>query len=274
MNTPIKPILRWPGGKSRLLKDILPLIRPHTCYVEAFAGGLAVLLAKERSKIEVVNDLNGDIVCLYRCAQFHLEALLEEIRWMVNSRQNIKDYLAQPGLTDLQRASRFLVRNRTSFGGNGDSFAVAKRGGGGAGVSRAKIMNMVRSLAARLDRVAIENASFERILKNYDAPSTLFFLDPPYVGCEIANYTAWDAARMTDFATRVQQLQADWIVTVNDSPLNREIFSNHEFRPVVTRSGTVNHRTHAGATFGEIIIRRKVSKAVSFAAAPALKQAA
>lgn len=260
MNT--KPVLRWAGGKTRLLKAILPLIRPHTCYVEGFAGGMAVLLAKERSQIEVVNDLNSDVVTLYRCAQFHLDALIGEIQWMVNSRENIKAYLDQPGLTDLQRAARFLVRNRTSFGGSGTSFAVAKQGGGGAGVSRDSIMDLLRGLSARLDRVAIENASFERILKNYDAPSTLFFLDPPYIGSDIGNYAAWDESRMADFATKVHQLRADWIVTVNDSPLTRRLFAGHDITPVVTRSGTVNHRTDAGATFGELIIRRKLPPGV------------
>ncbi len=254
MNT--KPILRWPGGKTRLLKHILPLIRPHECYVEAFAGGLAVLGAKPRSGIEVVNDLNGDIVGLYRCAQFHLPALLAEMEWLVCSRQNIKDYLAQPGLTDLQRAARFLIRNRTSFGGSGTSFAVAKRSGGGAGVSRERLAGLLRALSERLDRVAVENAPYERVLKNYDAPGTLFFLDPPYVSADIGNYAPWDAARMEDFAGRVHQLQGDWIVTVNDSPLNRRLFAGHEILPVVTRSGTVNKRLHAG-TFGELIIRRK-----------------
>lgn len=257
-----KPVLRWAGGKTRLLKSILPLMRPHTCYVEGFAGGLAVLLAKTRSRIEVVNDLNSDVVMLYRCAQFHLEALLTEIHWMVGSRENIKAYLDQPGLTDLQRAARFLVRNRTSFGGGGTSFAVAKQSGGGAGVAREAIMDLLRDLSARLDRVAIENAPFERILKNYDAPSTLFFLDPPYIGAEIGNYDSWDESRMKDFAGKVLQLKGDWIVTVNDSPLTRRLFARHEIIPIVTRSGMVNQRTDAGATFGELIIRRKLPPGV------------
>lgn len=63
-----KPILRWPGGKSRLLSNILPLIPEHICYAEPFAGGLAVLLAKPRSKVEVTNDANGTFVGLSACA--------------------------------------------------------------------------------------------------------------------------------------------------------------------------------------------------------------
>lgn len=76
---PARPILRWPGGKRRMLKRILPKITPHVCYCETFAGGLAVLLAKERSEVEIVNDLNGTLVALYRNLQYHLPALLAEM---------------------------------------------------------------------------------------------------------------------------------------------------------------------------------------------------
>ena len=112
-----KPVLRWPGGKRRHLKTILPLIKPHECYVEPFAGGLAVLLAKPRSPVEIVNDSNWNIVALYRCAQFHLEALLREMEWQVAARVNFREFRENRGLTDLQRAARFLVGNLTSFGG-------------------------------------------------------------------------------------------------------------------------------------------------------------
>lgn len=94
--TRTKPILRWPGGKSRMLPRLLPLLPPHTLYCEPFAGGLAVLLAKGRSPAEVVNDLNGDLVSLYRCAQYHLDALISEVEFTISSRQNLADFKAQP----------------------------------------------------------------------------------------------------------------------------------------------------------------------------------
>lgn len=101
-----RPIVRWPGGKTRLLKHLLPLIRPHKTYVEAFGGGL---------------------VNLYRHAQYHLDALIDEVRWTLNSREELAGLIAQPGLTGLQRAARFLLRNRMSFGGGGKQFAVTRQ---------------------------------------------------------------------------------------------------------------------------------------------------
>jgi DNA adenine methylase len=79
-------------------------------------------------------------------------------------------------------------------------------------------------------------------------------------------YDAWTDETMTEFAARVQDLAGDWLVTVNDSPLNRSLFSRHLVKPVVTRSQAVNRKKLPKATFGELIIQRKLSKAVSFRA--------
>jgi DNA adenine methylase len=257
MNTN-KPVIRWAGGKTRLLKEILPLLRPHRTYVEAFAGGLAVFLAKERSKCEVINDINGDLVSLYRCAQFHLEALISEIQWTLNSRQELDELIEQPGLTEIQRAARFFLRNRLSFGGGGTSFAVSKTNGQ---PSRENVLENLRNLSLRLDKVAVERLSYERLMKLYDSPETFWFFDPPYTVGEVDAYQAWDGAAMALFASRVQALEGDWLVTVNDSVENRDLFTRHEIVPVVTQSGAVNRRLRPGSTFGELIIRRRRGRA-------------
>ena len=82
MNEPkkVKPCFAYAGGKTKLLKHILPLIPEHKKYVESFAGGLAVLLSKERSKVEVVNDLSSDLANFYRVLRFHKEALILSLK--------------------------------------------------------------------------------------------------------------------------------------------------------------------------------------------------
>lgn len=242
-----------------MLSKILPMLRPHSTYVEAFGGGLAVLLAKLRSPGEVVNDINGDLVNLYRHAQFHLEALIEECRWTLSSREELEGLIAQPGVTGLQHAARFLLRNRMSFGGGGSSFAVSRQGQ----PSRENVLEALRELNKRLDKVSVENLPWERLLGLYDGPHTLFFLDPPYASGKVENYGLWDQKTMAAFAERVRGLVGDWVVTVNDSPENRTLFAGHEIQAVTTRSGTVNRRLQQDATFGELLIRRRLKKAVS-----------
>lgn len=239
-----------------MLKHILPIIREHAhvCYCEPFAGGLAVLLAKEPSKVEVVNDINGTLVALYRNLQFHLPAILEEINWLFSSRQNLKDFLAQPGLTEIQRASRFLLVNRTSFGGNMNSFAVAKTSGGGAAFNRKTVGELLRKANERMDNVVVEHLPYERCLQNYDSKDSLFFIDPPYLEAQTKAYRGFSADDMRGLRKRIEKLKGRWIVTLDDSKLNRELFADCAIKPVSARNQLCNNRTHGDVRFGELII--------------------
>jgi len=76
-----KPIIPWIGGKRRLVKDILPMFPEHTCYVEPFCGAAALLFAKDESKCEVLNDINGELMNLYRILQHHLEEFVKQFKW-------------------------------------------------------------------------------------------------------------------------------------------------------------------------------------------------
>jgi DNA adenine methylase len=222
------------------------------CFCEVFAGGAAVTLAKERHPVEVLNDLNGDIVALLRNAQFHLPALLEEMRWFVCARQNIQDFKAQPGLTEIQKAARFLLRNRTSFGGGGKSFGVSKRTS--VGFDRDLVGERLEEIRRRLNKVVVENLPYERCLANYDAPETVFFLDPPYVGSSIDAYEGWQQSDVVTLRGRLDRLTGRWLLTINDSPENRKLFSDCKVKPVKTRNQRVNRRTDGESTFGELII--------------------
>jgi DNA adenine methylase len=251
---PTRPILRWPGRKTRMLKHLLPLIPEHVCYCEPFAGSLAVLLAKERSEVEIVNDLNGDIVALYRNLQYHLPELMREIEFAFAARRNIKDFMANPGLTEIQRAVRFLVRNKTSFGGNMDSFGVAKTKGGGVGFSRAANTDLLGAMHQRMDKVVIENLSYERCLANYDSKDSFFFMDPPYLNCRIKAYAGWDEKQMTQFRRDVDKLKGRWVITLDASEFNQKLFADCKVRIVESRNGSANNRTHSHQKMREIII--------------------
>lgn len=172
MNT--KPILSWPGGKSRLLKHIVPHIPAAAGYIEVFAGGCAVLLAKPPSKLEVVNDINSDLVTLYRVAKYHPDALVAELQLMPGSRQYLAECVAlmkAGGLTDLQRASMFLHANKTSFCASGDSYAVAKNPGSAVFANRDALYDRIRMFAHRMGQVSIEHMDYRRLLQTYDHPT-------------------------------------------------------------------------------------------------------
>jgi DNA adenine methylase len=237
----VKPALSWPGGKSRLLKHILPLIPKHACYVEPFAGGLAVLLAKPRSQLEVINDLNGDLVTFYRCVRFHQDVLLTELEFVLNSRQEFFDFRDQPGLTDLQRAARWFFRNKNCFGGaNMNSLGTSPTTKTGILGSRSARLEAIRALNFRLDSVGIEHLEWDHCLRLYDRPSTFFFVDPPYTECKVEMYGAWTNTDVQILRQHLCALRGNWLVTLNDTSAIRKIFAGCRLTPVSRARGINN----------------------------------
>ena len=170
------------GGKTRLAKTIVQKIPPHTCYVEVFAGAAAVFFAKEPSKTEVINDLDRELVTLYRVVQYHPEELHRQFKFQLVAREEFRRLMAAnpETLTDIQRAARYLYLQRTCYGGR-----VYQRTFGTItmGKPRLNLFTLEETLETawrRLAQVLIECMDFRELIARYDRPHTLFYLDPPY----------------------------------------------------------------------------------------------
>jgi hypothetical protein len=113
------PLSGWLGGKSRLAARIIERMPEHKCYVEPFAGAAWVLFRKQESTVEVLNDINKEIITLYRCLQWHLEEFLRYFKWVLVSRDEFERLKrAVPDtLTDIQRAARFFYLQQSCYGG-------------------------------------------------------------------------------------------------------------------------------------------------------------
>src|SRR5438105_4343219 len=121
----MNPILKWPGGKHYLRKDILPLIPTHEIYLEAFAGGLSILLNKLMAGTEIANDLDSDVINLYQQLtknydQFH--RALGQYNCNKDDFDRCSDYRNLP--LNVERATQFFVRNRMA---RGESFQWSSR---------------------------------------------------------------------------------------------------------------------------------------------------
>ena len=250
------PLIKLAGGKTCLLKDLLPLINatPHTCFVEVFGGGLATILAKDKRQgaVEICNDIDGDLVNFYRCAINHPHELRRLLRFQINSRALFyQSRDTRPHDTDCQRAARYWFNNCLSFGGDGGSFGVTRPPHSGAASRWSPKFLKLRQFARRMEGVVVEHLSWERMLNLYDTPTTLFFLDPPYVGGSQKSYSVWDMNQMRVFADAVRALSAQWVVTVGDTPQMRELWHGY------AQKGVQRHLTMKkvnGSKFGELIV--------------------
>ncbi len=246
-----RPVFSRPGGKTRLLKHLLPLIPEHTCYCEAFFGGGALFFAKPPSRHEVINDIDRDLVAFMRNAKLHRDALLDEMDLVLNARLEFEDYVAQPGLTEIQRAARWFIRNRLSFGGLGATFAITRTS---PLPSRAQRQIAIQSLSRRLDRTTIEHRSWEKIFASYDHAETFFFLDPPYLDGGGAAYAGWSEHELARFCAAVQRLRGAWVFTFQECDQVRDLMAGFQITAVARANGIGNRGGKKGRTYREVII--------------------
>lgn len=231
------PIIPWPGGKRRLAKHILPLVekQPHHCYVEPFAGGAAILFMRQPAPVEIINDLNGELVRLYRCVRHHLDELVRQFRWALVSREMFKWAQMErvETLTDIQRAARFFYLQRLAFGAKvaGQTFGTAA-----TAAPRLNLLRIEEDLSAahlRLSRVTIEHLSWQDCIARYDRPETLFYLDPPYWATEGYGID-FELNQHQALATVMAGLQGRAILSINDHPTMREVYGAFRQRKVKT----------------------------------------
>lgn len=249
------PIIPWMGGKRRLADRLIPLFPPHECYVEVFAGGAALFfLRPQAAPVEVLNDINGDLVSLYRVVQNHVEEFVRQFKWALSSRQLFEwQKITRPEtLTDIQRAARFFYLQHHAFGGkvSGQTFGTATTG------PAPNIMRIEENLSAAWQRLAgvyVENLPWLECAERYDRAHTFHYMDPPYwqtagygVDFPYENYE-----RMADFMRRCK---GKVMVSINDHPDIRRAFDGFHMEQLDIRYSCTNQRQGVAETTGELVI--------------------
>lgn len=246
--------MAWIGGKRMLRKDILARFPQDKIdrYIEVFGGAGWVLFAKEKQsgQLEVLNDLDGELINLYRCIKYHCEAVQEELTWLLSSREQFYDFREQSGmrgLTDIQRAARFFYLVKISFGSDRRTFATSSKS-----IDHATVY--LKKVQERLQGVMIERKDFANLIKVYDRKGALFYLDPPYVGTEKyydVSYKPEDHQRLADV---LKGIKGRFILSYNDNPLVYELYKGYNIEQIARKnflSATGNNKEQ----FMEVIIR-------------------
>lgn len=185
-----RPLVRYHGGKWRLAPWIISHFGDHRVYTESFGGGGSVLLRKPRCYAEIYNDLDGEIVNLFRVVRDRGDELTEKLRLTPFAREEF-ELAYQPTDDDLEKARRTMVRSGMGFGSSGTSSTIktgfrgsATRSGIHPAGDWATRIQLIGSIVERLQGVVIENRPAIEVLQYHDAATTLHYVDPPYVHSE------------------------------------------------------------------------------------------
>lgn len=217
--------LAYIGGKRRIANKLVPLIPEHLTYVEPFAGGAQLFFHKPRSRVEVLNDLDDEIVNFLRVIQRHPQELSRMLRWQPASRRLFAWHAAQPPepLTDIERATRFFYLQKNTWGGKridrNFHFSVTKPASHNPKTLRRRLVET----ADRLCDVQIESIPHDAVLTKYDRPTSFFYCDPPYVGVDLYQHNFSDT-QFEALATQLQNLKGRFLLSINDCPKAREWF--------------------------------------------------
>lgn len=224
----VRPAVPWIGGKTRLAKHIHPLIPKHATYVESFGGGLAVMLGKEESKVEVINDINDDLIILYRVIQHHLEEFVRQFKWALVSRTMFKwEKMKHPeSLTDIQRAARFFYLQRNAFGAKleNQTFGISKQCKPKFNLLR--IEELLSDLHLCLARVLVENLDWQACVMKYDYDQAFHFIDPPYWQTEGYNVEfPWE--EYVALRAFLERAEGKVLITLNKPPDIETLFDGY-----------------------------------------------
>lgn len=232
----VRSPLRYPGGKSRAIKKILPLIpKDYKEFREPFVGGGSIFLAAKQEISEdalyVISDLNYDLYCFWKEAQENMDGLVKEIELIKegfkDGRKLYHKLIEIEKMTDFERAVRFFVLNRITFSGTVDS----------GGYSEDAFQNRftkssierLKLLSKPLEGVNVYHGDYEDFVFQ-EGEDVFIFLDPPYLrqsksklyGKNGDLHTSFDHKKL---ANNMKNCKHKWLITLDDTPEIWEMFS-------------------------------------------------
>lgn len=189
MTEATRPVLRWHGGKWKLAPWIIENLPPHRVYVEPFGGAASVLIRKPRSYAEVYNDLDDDVVNLFRILRDPVAAELLRQALILTPFARLEHVEAYDRSEDaIEAARQLVVLSFMGFGSNGHNRkrrtgfrSNSNRSGTTPAQDWANYPEMLRAFTERLRGVVVESRPAIEVMAQHDGRETLHYVDPPYL---------------------------------------------------------------------------------------------
>lgn len=247
----LKPPISRMGGKSKLRKTIIEMIPEHSCYIELFFGAGWVYFGKEPSKVEVINDIDKELINLFKMIKYHAPEIERQLEYEFSGRDVFEEYkhCTLEYLTEIHRAVRFLYLISQSFAGKGKDFGYGT-------TSRPKpqifYKDVLDDLKERLRNTYVENLSFEKIIDKYDREHSFFFCDPPYF--ETAGYgNEFGEKEHLLLRDKLKGMKGKFLLTINDHDKVREWYKDFNIKEVQVNY-SVSRNKEARGRYKELII--------------------
>lgn len=237
---------RW---KKILRKEVIkrfPNDDGFTKYVEVFGDGCFLIKTKVKKQLEVFNDIDSNLINLYRCIKFHADAVQEELDWILSSREIFIDYKTMIDNnigTDIKKAAMYLYLVKVSYGAGRRTY------GAKTGINNTK--EILLEIQKRLSAVIIENKSYEKIIKSYDSADTLFYLDPPYYKAERHYDSQFIEGDHKELARILKEIRGRFVLSYNNDPYIKELYKGLHIEEIERN----NNLSNKNCIYKELIIK-------------------
>lgn len=273
-NIMLAPILKWVGGKRQLLTTINSLLPEKiTTYVEPFVGGGALLFDLQ-PKRAIINDLNEDLINVYKVVKNNPEELLklleehneknnEEYYYKIRALDRMNDY---DSMSDVEKASRIIYLNKTCFNG---LFRVNQAGQFNSPYGRYKNPNIINkpvilamSKYFNKNDIKILNGDYKETLKNLRKGAFIYF-DPPYLpisssssftGYTENGFNEQNQKDLRDECDRLNNRGINFLLSNSDHPLIRDLYKDYEIITVKARR-SINSKGNKRGEINEVLVR-------------------
>lgn len=243
-----RPLLKWAGGKTQLLAEILPRIpKQYGRFIEPFFGGGAVFFAA-RPENGIIADINPELVNLYRSVAIDVNGVIAHLRSYENTEEVFYAVrsLDWTKLSNIEAAARTIFLNRTCFNG---LYRVNKSGRFNVPFGRYKNPKIIdegalRAASLLLRRAKIICGDYKTVLNENARPGDFIFLDPPYLpvssSADFIQYTKerfseQDHVDLAAEVKRLHELGCHVVLTNSNHPLVHELYRNFDVEVVQTK---------------------------------------
>ena len=254
----MKPVIKWVGGKTQLLKElkeiIIPALKEDSYYYEPFCGGAALALDLEH-KNTILNDLNSELINMYKVIRDNPEELITELKRFQNSHnaefyyhiRNLDRTDALSKMSDVMKAARTIYLNKTCFNG---LYRVNSKGQFNSPIGRTSSgktpdivqEDLIREMSEFLKTVQFHNGDYKDCLAAAKNGDVVFF-DPPYdqdesissegfVGYQKEGWTRKDLEELKAVCDELSIKGVKVVLTNNDTEFVRKLFAGYNFREI------------------------------------------
>ncbi|MBU5293137.1 DNA adenine methylase [Anaerosalibacter bizertensis] len=247
----LKPPITRLGGKSRLRNEIIEMIPEHTCYCEPFFGAGWVYFGKEKSKVEIINDIDKELINLFKMIKYHAPEIERMLEYEFSGRDIFEEYknYTVEYMTEIHRAVRFLYLISQSFAGKGNNYGYGTNTRPSPQIFYKGVLGDIKE---RLRNTYVENLSFEKILDKYDRDYTFFFCDPPYF--ETAGYgVEFGEKEHLLLRDKLKNIKGKFLLTINDHEKTREWYKEFNFKNIEV-GYSVSNKNSGRRKYKELII--------------------